>query len=234
MYDDITDIYAEIFPLNQSFLKFIQAYLGSPGSKVLDLGCGPGDYVDLISRNGYSAIGIDSSSEMINQAKQSKRGRFYNYSFSEIDQLDETFDCVYSIGNSLSYLSVDLVAPLFNDVFQLMNNSGYFIIQVVNWDKYFQTGSMIFDVKTLLDGRTFHRRYQTTSESTVIFHTELRKKQEMQGSWSDILYPKLAENLISLIQESGFVVADKFGDFSRLDFDPLTSPATILVAKKFK
>ena len=60
MYDQIADIYLEIFPLNQEFLAFIPEYLGKPGAKVLDLGCGPGDYVDTLSNSGYQATGVDS------------------------------------------------------------------------------------------------------------------------------------------------------------------------------
>jgi cyclopropane fatty-acyl-phospholipid synthase-like methyltransferase len=232
MYDDITGFYDEIFPLNHAFLKFIPNYLEKSGSRILDLGCGPGDYVDELTRSGYIATGIDSSSEMIRRAKSQKQGAFIKYSFTEIEQLEDSYDCIFSIGNSLSYLPTDLLQPFFNDVFQLMNSSGFFVMQVVNWDKYFRTGSMNFEVKTLSDGRTFHRSYKLTSELNVIFHTELRKGKEIQNSWSDMLYPKLVDDLISKMQESGFVVHNKFGDFGHSDFDSLSSPATILVAKK--
>ena len=111
MYNEIADIYLEIFPINQAFLSFILEYLGKPGSKVLDLGCGPGDYVDALSRSGYRVTGIDNSSVMITLAQANKQGSFYNYSFTEIDQLEGAqkgeFDCVYCIGNSLSYLQND-------------------------------------------------------------------------------------------------------------------------------
>jgi len=232
MYDEITEIYAEIFPLNHTFLNFIPAYLGRFGSTVLDLGCGPGDYVDEITRLGYLATGIDSSSEMIKQAKLKKRGAFYNYSFAEINQLEESFDCIFSIGNSLSYLPTDLLLPFFDDVFRLMNVGGFFVMQVINWDRYHLTGSMVFEVKTLLDGRTFHRRYQPQPDSTVIFQTEVRKDGEIQGSWSDLLYPKISVDLVSKMQKSGFIMVSEYGDFQHSIFDPVSSPATILVAKK--
>ena len=48
MYNQIADIYLEIFPLNQAILNLYPYYLGRPGAKVLDLGCGPGDYVDAL------------------------------------------------------------------------------------------------------------------------------------------------------------------------------------------
>ena len=69
MYNDIVDIYDEIFPLNTAFPKFIPEYLGSPGSRVLDLRCGPGDYVNELSQSQYQVTGIDSSSEMVRRAQ---------------------------------------------------------------------------------------------------------------------------------------------------------------------
>ncbi len=232
MYDDITSIYDQIFPLNRAFLSFIPAYLGSLGSKVLDLGCGPGDYVDHFTRLGFPATGIDSSAEMIKGAQDEKQGTFFNYSFTEIHQLTDTYDCIFSIGNSLSYLPNDLLEPFFANVYRLLNADGFFVMQVINWDKYRHTREMSFDVKTLSDGRTFHRSYQPTTEGKVIFHTELRAGDEIQGSWSDPLYPKLVEELVLEIFEAEMNVVGKFGNFESAPFDPLSSPAMILVAQK--
>jgi glycine/sarcosine N-methyltransferase len=232
MYDDITAIYDQIFPLNRAFLEFIPAYLGPMGSKVLDLGCGPGDYVDYLTHSGFPATGIDSSAEMIRDAQMHKQGTFFNYSFADIHRMDDVYECIFSMGNSLSYLPVNRMASFFGDVFNLLNMGGYFVMQVVNWDKFDRTAEMIFDVKTLADGRAFHRRYQPSLDGTVIFHTELRKDAELQGAWSDPLYPKLRAELVSQIEDSGLKVSDIFGDFQNSAFDPLSSPATIMVAQK--
>ena len=232
MYDDITAIYDQIFPLNQTFLDFIPGYLGAQGSKVLDLGCGPGDYVDHLTRAGFPTTGIDSSAEMIKDAQERKKGSFFNYSFTEIDKLPDTFDCAFSIGNSLSYLPNDLLNPFLADVFRLLNVSGFCVMQVVNWDKHRHTGEMVFDVKTLSDGSTFHRSYQPTPDGAVIFHTELRKGDEIIASWSDPLDPKLLDDLVKAIRAADMEIVGQFGDFERSPLYPLTSPATILVAQK--
>ncbi len=232
MYNDITTIYDQIFPLNRAFLAFIPDYLGSPGSKVLDLGCGPGDYVDHLTRSGFAATGIDSSAEMIRQAQAHKQGSFFNFSFTDIHQLDDAFDCIFSMGNSLSYLPSDDLKPFLENVYRLLNAGGLFVMQVVNWDRQRHSGVMSFDVKTLPDGRSFHRRYQPTPEGTVVFHTELQKGAETQAAWADTLYPKLMDDLLFEIQVVGLEVVEKFGDFQGSSFEALSSPATVLVAQK--
>lgn len=232
MYNDISDVYLEIFPLNQAFLGFLPNYLGSPGSAVLDLGCGPGDYVDSLARAGYRGVGIDSSAVMIEQAQAKRQGKFYNLSFSEISQLDEGFECVYCVGNSLSYLPKDALQPFLKDVFQLLKSSGIFILQVVNWDKHHQLRSSDFPINEISEGRTFHRCYEWIDDSKVIFHTEIQKDGETLKSWADPLYPKYFETIIADLQSASLTVTGQFGDYNQSAFDPKSSPAMILVAQK--
>lgn len=231
MYNDIARIYHEIFTLNHAFLSFIPAYLKSTGSRVLDLGCGPGDYVNELLRAGHEAAGIDSSAGMIDQAQAHNQGTFYNLSFTEINQLEGPFDCIFCIGNSLSYLPPDLTGPFLEDVYRLLSDGGYFLVQVVNWDKFRSTEAADFPVKTLSDGKTFHRNYASGPGGTVLFQTELREAGKVLGIWSDPLYPKYMVDLSADVRGSGMKVVDIFGDFNRSPFTS-SSPATILVAQK--
>ncbi len=232
MYDQIADIYLEIFPLNQAFLSFIPEYLGDPAADVLDLGCGPGDYVDTLSRSGYRVTGIDSSSVMIAQALAQKKGLFYNYSFAEINQLDGSFDCVYCVGNSLSYLSKDDIQGFLKDVQNLLNATGRLVLQVVNWDRFLRMGTSDFPVNLISEGRTFHRRYEWVSPSEVIFHTEIRKGKDILGAWAAPLYPKYIDALMDELQTAGLTITGQFGDYLKSPFDPISSPATIVVVHK--
>ena len=233
MYDDITEIYSQIFPLNKAFLDFIPEFLPEPGASVLDLGCGPGDYVDALSRKGFRAIGIDSSQKMIQQAQVNKQGTFYPYSFTDIRKLTSTFDTAFCIGNSLSYLPNPLLEPFLSDLFDLLNPGGVFILQLVNWDKIIASGTPDFPVKTLTDGSTFHRYYEWVDTTRVIFHTEIRSPEgKPRGSWADVLDVKPSGLITSALQNAGMDLTDQFGDFQKSAFDPLSSPAHIVVALK--
>ena len=231
MYDEIAELYLEIFPLNRAFLAFIPEFLGKPGRSVLDLGCGPGDYVDHLTRAGYRATGIDNSPGMIAQARANQQGIFYEMSFTEIHQLGSTFDAIYCVGNSLSYLSHQSMAVFLKEVRALLNPAGYFVIQVINWDKYRLTGSMDFPVQKLSDGRTFHRRYEGVDATQVIFHTWIQTGEEIPSRWSAPLYPKYQETLITEVEAARMSIENLFGDYAKSAFDPLSSPALILVAQ---
>jgi SAM-dependent methyltransferase len=231
MYNDIVSFYHEIFPLNRAFQVFLKDYLGEPGGRILDLGCGPGDYVGTLAKAGYQVIGIDSSAAMIQQAQYQQEGTFYHYSFTEINKLAGPFDCIYCVGNSLSYLPDDFLEPFLREVTGLLREGGHFLVQVVNWDRYRLTGQVDFDVKVLSDGRTFHRQYEPGVNGAVIFHTALQKDGRRENEWSDTLYPKTMLNLEDATGQAGLQVVGRFGDYTKAPFDPDSSPAAIVVAQ---
>ena len=232
MYDDITTIYQQIFPTNQAFMQFIPAYIKKIPTKILDLGCGPGEYVDEFSRQGHQATGIDSSAQMIAWARQHYQGSFYHLSFTEINKLKGHFDCMYCIGNSLSYLPYESTPTFLKDVFALLNPGGSFIIQLVNWDSYRLSGSMEFPIQHLTDGRTFHRAYKRHPGSTVLFKTEIQKDGQTLQAWADHLYPRYADSFPGEIAESGLTVSRVYGDFKLNLFEAASSPALVITACK--
>ncbi len=232
MYNQIVEVYSEIFPLNLEFLAFLQDYLDQPGSDVLDLGCGPGEYVDHLSRQGYHAVGIDSSTVMIEKAQAAFQGDFHPYSFQEISRLSGEFFCIYSIGNSISYLSPHERKQLFQEASRLHKKKGYLILQVINWDKFLISGSRDFPVKVLSAGRTFHRCYENMEDHGVLFHTELRDGAQILGSWSSPLYPARAHQLEIELVNSGYRISGLYGDYLKSPFDQGSSDALILTAER--
>jgi 2-polyprenyl-3-methyl-5-hydroxy-6-metoxy-1,4-benzoquinol methylase len=71
--------------------KDIKRYLRD-GMSVLDIGCGPGVFVDLVCRKGYSGVGYDISSAPLDYARKHKKGVYYD-TFPD----GETFDVVTMI-----------------------------------------------------------------------------------------------------------------------------------------
>jgi len=232
MYNQIVSIYSEIFPTNEDFVAFITACLGPSGSSVLDLGCGPGDYVDLFSKSGYRVAGIDSSQLMIEHARKTKQGAFYPYSFEEIGKLEESFHCIFSIGNSLSYLPGKQRQGFLAHIFSMQKEGGKLVVQVINWDQYLLSGFKDFDVKTLRDGRKFHRRFERTPEDVVLFHTELRLGEKILEAWSAPLYPIISENFKKELAYAGYSISGIYGDYKKTPFIPGSSPALIVTAEK--
>lgn len=55
------------------YLREIEKYLGNKDKKILkmiDLGCGEGEFIELLNKNGYPAYGVDSNSAVVSKMKE--------------------------------------------------------------------------------------------------------------------------------------------------------------------
>jgi len=66
------------------------------GERVLDLGCGTGHLTNLIASTGAEAVGIDNSSDMIEQARELYPGLRFEIGDGENFHFDDPFDAVFS------------------------------------------------------------------------------------------------------------------------------------------
>ncbi|MCK5764219.1 MAG: methyltransferase domain-containing protein, partial [Clostridiales bacterium] len=72
------------------------------GSKILDVGCGSGNYSIKLAELGYEVTGVDMSKEMLKKAKEKAESGnikidFREMNVYELDFDDESFDAVFSI-----------------------------------------------------------------------------------------------------------------------------------------
>ncbi len=229
MYNDIADIYTEIFPVNMDFINLLKEHV-EIGDDILDIACGSGHYVNLLSTD-FNVMGIDPAQKMIDDANKKFNGEFESFSFTEIGYIMKTFSAAYCIGNSISYLENSQLDIFFSKLRKLINNEGHFILQVVNWDIYNATGEFNFPVKTLQSGERFIRSYEKIDDNKVVFHTKLTDGQYTQ-EWRATMYPKPSEVLVEALIRNGFRVNNIFGSFNKLPFIPDSSKAIVIVAQR--
>ena len=83
---------------------------GGEGKKLLDLGCGPGCYAELLTQKGFQVTGIDFSKRSINYAVESaakKKLDIIYYYQNYLDMVyEEAFDAVILI-----YCDFGVLAP---------------------------------------------------------------------------------------------------------------------------
>lgn len=65
------------------------------GSKVLDVGCGSGIYVDYLSSLDYQVWGLDFVEKFIKDAKKNKKGNFVIGRAEKLPFEDDSFDTVF-------------------------------------------------------------------------------------------------------------------------------------------
>lgn len=99
-----------------------------PGSRVLDVGCGPADILKHLP-NDIDYVGIDYSSDYIEAARKSfgSRGRFFVSDVAQLKSIGERgFDVAFAVG-LLHHLKDDTVRGLMRDVHSVLKPGGRFV-----------------------------------------------------------------------------------------------------------
>ena len=95
------------------------------GKSVLDVGCGYGhNCIDFIKRGAASVVGIDISEKMLSVAKTEsahEKIQYLNMSMTDISQLDDKFDLIYS---SLAFHYVEDFNAFAKEMYSVLNNGG--------------------------------------------------------------------------------------------------------------
>ena len=85
--------HAFVWQLGEGVIELLDP---KPGEKILDLGCGPGQLTQKISERGAEVTGLDSSPEMIGQARQNYPHLRFLLEDAARMQFDSEFDAVFS------------------------------------------------------------------------------------------------------------------------------------------
>ncbi len=102
-YNKIADIYTRKYFKDTSDFPFIDKFLDiiPSGSKILDIGCGPGSSAKYILKKGYFVEGIDLSENMLNIAKKKAPNViFKQMDMRKLNYPDNSCDgilCAYSL-----------------------------------------------------------------------------------------------------------------------------------------
>lgn len=101
---------------------------------VIDLGCGPGLYVDAFAKTGANVIGVDLSANSIEYAKNNIQAGNEKVSFHEMNYLDldydETFDVATLIYYDFCALSTEDQSRLLHRVHKALKPGGRFLLDV--------------------------------------------------------------------------------------------------------
>jgi 2-polyprenyl-3-methyl-5-hydroxy-6-metoxy-1,4-benzoquinol methylase len=86
-------------------LAFLRRHLPLPPARLLDVPCGAGRHSLALARHGYRVTGIDLSEDAIDRARAAGKGLAVTFRRGDMRFLDleERFDGVLCLGNSLSY-----------------------------------------------------------------------------------------------------------------------------------
>lgn len=104
------------------------------GMKVLDLGCGPGLYSELIQKRGVEVVGIDCSERAIRYAKERSERLYLGITYEQMDFFDmkfeNEFDVVLQIYGELNTFSDENRDRLLGLIRKALKQDGCFVFDV--------------------------------------------------------------------------------------------------------
>ncbi len=127
LYSKIEDLFLDFEVANELWEKFIDILEELKVKKVLDIGCGGGDFCLMAKERGFDIKGIDLSISQVEKAKT----KGCDCETKDICKIKEKFDAAVAIFDVINYLNKDELKRFFGCVERVI-------------DKYF-----IFDINTL-------------------------------------------------------------------------------------
>ena len=117
-------------------VQWIETVSGTGTKTILDLGCGPGLYCELLARRGNIVTGVDFSRRSIEYAKGSARKNNLKITYLRKNYLDLPFENAFDVVVMI-YCDFDVLVPddrtrLLENVYRALKPGGLFLFDTLN------------------------------------------------------------------------------------------------------
>lgn len=114
-------------------VSFVENLFGRDTSKkILELGCGTGNYTKLLLKRGYDVTGVDLSDEMLNIARKRMDGKFLKGDIRDFT-INKKFDVCLITFNVIGYITkTSEIIKTFKNIKNHLNEGGILIFDFWN------------------------------------------------------------------------------------------------------
>ncbi|MGM0379625.1 MAG: class I SAM-dependent DNA methyltransferase [Bacillota bacterium] len=169
IYDDLMDNNDYDLWVN-NLIKIFNKYKFRP-KKIFELGCGTGNITRRLYNKGYSIIGSDISTEMLDIAQQKSFENNLKIKYLKQDMSNITYnkkvDCVLSICDGLNYIiNEKKLTKTFSNIYNTLSDKGLFIFDI----------STIYKFKNIINDKIFSENFENF---TYIWDNEYNPKDNI-------------------------------------------------------
>lgn len=211
----------------------------------LDAGCGTGFHAILLSTLGVRVTAIDVSPGMVGHATANGARLGVTFpamvaGFSELrGRLDDTFDTVFCLGNSLVHLLSDgELLSAFGNFAAVLRSGGTLVLQVLNYERVLNARREVQNERAA-GGRVFRRSYEY-GKGTIIFSITVEAEAAGDGpaatergrKHSVRIRPLLRDDVTAALARTGFRDVQVYGSLRLERFAAGTSPDLVVTARR--
>jgi glycine/sarcosine N-methyltransferase len=225
VYDTISSIYEEIFPVNRIAIEVIESLTPRQTAKrLLDLGAATGAHVRAFADRGWDTLGIELNHEMARVA--SSKAHVVEGSMLDAEAIVKSdygivvsFGAILCLGNTLAHISPQGSPAFFSMVRHLLFPGAPFILQTLNYSHADVKPG--FEFPTIEGaGFRFDRRYEAGKDpETLSFVTTLTNGDNSSIDTTSLFALK-PEMLSYLLRGAGFKNIETWSGWDRSPFDP--------------
>lgn len=203
---------------------------GGVNKKLLDLGCGPGIYAELLAEKGFQVTGIDFSKRSIEYAVESSRKKNLKITYHYQNYLDidwnKEFDVVLLIYCDFGVLAPESRRILLNKIYRALNPGGILILDVFHEPyvktfkemqsiRYEQGGFWSPETYVVIQRNQYYGKSKNTLEQYLVITEENCKCYNI---WNQIYTQNLLEKEIT---EVGLDVVNFFDNVQGKEYTGL-------------
>ena len=168
------------------------------GKTVLDLGCGDGKHcADFIVRGAKTVVGIDISEKMLQIAQTQNANdaiRYIKMSMTDIAELGETFDLIYS---NMAFHYIEDFAAFAKTLFNILNPGGLLLFS--------QEHPVI---TATIDGKGYFNRSPSGKKLSYVFSDYGVPGKRVTRWFVDgvVKYHRRISDILNVLTDAGFVI----------------------------
>jgi len=194
-------------------------------TNVIDIGCGQGDFCQILSSHNIKNLGVDLSAKQIEIA-QSKE---IDAQCIDIKDIQEKFDCATAIFDVVNYIPKNNLKEFLSHTYNLLENGGYFIFDIntlYGFEEVAQ-GTLTIDTEDKFIAIDANFKNDCLATDITLFTKETTYYKKDYGTITQYYYRN--EELQKIFQLVGFTIENiiNFNLHSDEDFDKF-----IFVCKK--
>jgi SAM-dependent methyltransferase len=212
-------------------VAFVRRHVAPPPARILDLPCGAGRHALALARIGYQVTGIDCSPDAIRRARVAGKGLAVDFRRGDMrfPDLDERFEAVLCLGNSLSYFPPEEMRAFVAALASRVADGGRLILDTgCCAESLFPLAA---EREVAFEGGTYRSAYGYDSRRSLLkTKAELRLGDDVHS----LLYAHhvvTSGELVRMVEAAGLRVEGLFGDTEDAPFSP-GSPRLLLVASR--
>ena len=124
------------------WLEFIEPYL-KKNDTILDLACGTGTLLSMLTMDGYTVEGLDLSEEIIEIAREKAKINHFKIPFHVADMIDfnlnKKFNMITCFFDSINFIEkTEDVNKMLSCVKKHLKPKGYFIFDIFSYDLFIE------------------------------------------------------------------------------------------------